>query len=178
MRRGGELKRNTPLARTGFTSRGSALERQAPTKPRASKPKPAAVEVSEWIGERPARDAVEGRSGGLCEIRLPGCFGRAKDWHHRLLKGQGGLWQASNGIHACRWCHEAVTNTRGHRAEYEENGWLVPSHGNPGEARAWIHTVRFGQAWVLLRDDGDVVLAPFPKGAQDHPDDLPARGVA
>jgi hypothetical protein len=179
VKRGGELKRSAPMRRTGFTSTANPLIRQAPVKAQATKRKPRpAAEVSEWIGETTARRAVKGRSGGWCEIQLPGCFGRALDWHHRRLKGQGGLWQVSNGLHLCRWCHEAVTNTRGRRAEFEANGWLVRSSGAaPAGVSALIHTVRFGRAWVLLDDRGGVALAPWPPHPVGHPDDL-ARGVA
>lgn len=70
------------------------------------------------------RDFVYARSGGLCEIRLAEiCTGRASEWHHRLNKGQGGRWDASNGLHLCAACHDFVTN-RG-RAEAKAKGWAV-----------------------------------------------------
>lgn len=80
------------------------------------------------VGEGCARRLVKRRSGGLCEIRLPGCMVRAVDFHHRKLAGQGGRWCPGNGLHCCRPCHRAVTNTNGHRPEYEDKGWIVPAH--------------------------------------------------
>ena len=144
------------MRRTGFTAAASTLVRQAPIKPRGCKPKRKPdAEASEWVGEARARDAVAGRSGGLCEIRLRGCFGRALDWHHRLLKGQGGLWQASNGLHLCRWCHEAVTNTRGNRATYEQNGWLIPANTVPAIVPADVPVLLPSGQRVFLDDVGD-----------------------
>jgi hypothetical protein len=157
------------------------LVRQAPIKPRATKRKPQLVaEVSEWIGERPARDGVEGRSGGWCEMRVDGvCFGSADNWCHRIAQGQGGLWQASNGLAGCGsgttgchgWCHA-------NPAAAQELGWMLLSTAKPLLEPAYIHTIRFGLAWVLLRDDGDVSLAPSRASASSPPGDQPEGGVA
>ena len=165
------------MRRTGFTAAASTLVRSTPIKARAAKRKPCpAAECSEWIGERPARDGVEGRSGGWCEMRVPGvCFGSAANWCHRKAEGQGGLWQASNGLAGCGsgttgchgWCHSNPAAAR-------DLGWMLLSTAKPLRERAYIHTVRFGLAWVLLADDGDVALAP----GLERPDDLPVRGVA
>jgi hypothetical protein len=156
MKPGKPLERRTPLKscgrleRKGALARGSGLARRAAVK--ASKRAAlAAGTAADGIGERVARDRTKARSGGWCEIQMDGCFGRATDWHHRLRDGQGGLWQASNGLHLCRWCHEAVTNTRGHRAEYEANGWLVPTGTVPADVPVLLPT---GQR-VLLDDVGD-----------------------
>lgn len=144
------LKRTSALQRRPFVSRGSALARTSPLKAKRSKARPVADQPV-GVGEGVARDRVKARSGGWCEIQMPGCFGRATDWHHRKNRSQRGLWQASNGLHACRWCHEHVTDTRGHRALFEANGWIVPSHRTPAEVPVLLPT---GQR-VLLDDVGD-----------------------
>lgn len=154
------------MKRTPLT-RKTPLRASAPS-PRDTKPK---TKPGAYAGVNKARELVKKRSGGFCEIRMIGCFGPATDWHHRQLRSQGGKWEARNGLHACRFCHEAVTNTRGHRAEYERNGWLVRSHLDPAavDVLMW-HQGR--QDWFLLMEDGSVQLAPFPKGREEHPDDL------
>lgn len=158
MKPGKPLKRKTPL-------------RASSPSPRDAKPK---TKPGTYAGVNEARKLVKARSGGLCEIRMMGCYGLATDWHHRQLRSQGGKWEARNGLHACRFCHEAVTNTRGHRKEYEDCGWLVRSHLDPAavEVLMW-HDGR--QDWFLLREDGGVDLAPFPKGDPRHPDDIEVR---
>lgn len=156
MKRGGPLARTTPLQRTGGLARhtelarGGPLARNHPLAARRSTPRLVAVDLAEGIGEGVAKDRVSLRSGGWCEIQLTGCFGRALDWHHRLRDGQGGLWQASNGLHVCRFCHMAVTNTNGHRAEYEANGWLVRTRVVPADVPVLLPTGRT----VWLDDDG------------------------
>lgn len=103
------------------------------------------------MGERRCKQLVGWRSNGDCEIRIPGvCTGRGLDGHHRLFRSQGGLWLPSNIVHACRRCHEAVTNTRGRRAIYEANGWIVrkqdPHH---------VPVLLGGSVMALLDDLGD-----------------------
>lgn len=160
MKRGGPIPRRTPL-------------RSSAPSPRDAKPK---TKPGIYAGVNKARELVRTRSGGFCEIHMVGCFNLATDWHHRKLRSQGGRWEAVNGLHACRFCHEAVTNTRGHRKEYEANGWLVPRSGDPAavEVLLW-HQGR--QDWFLLLPDGSVDLAPWPEGRPEHPDelDLPRR---
>lgn len=76
-----------------------------------------------------ARRIVKRRSGGDCELRIPGsCLGRAETMHHRRKQSQRGPWTPSNLVHTCgdgtRGCHGLITNTR---TEYYESGWLVHS---------------------------------------------------
>lgn len=148
-----------PLKRTGRV-RVTPAERE-PRK--AATPRKA---TGLHIGEQRARDLVYGRSGGVCELQIVGvCLGRATNWHHRLARSQGGLWQASNGIHVCgsgtTGCHGAVTNTNGHRAEYEAKGWIV----SRGVVPATVPVVLWPMGIVRLDDEGGWL--------QFHPDDLP-----
>lgn len=63
-----------------------------------------------------AKAIVRVRSGGYCEMRLSGCLGRATDFSHRIGRGVGGADTPSNGMDACRICHQ----------------WC---HANPAEAK-------------------------------------------
>jgi hypothetical protein len=54
------------------------------------------------VPEREGRRIVRERSGGLCEIRLPGlCLQRVGGVHHRLPRSGGGPWCACNLLGAC-----------------------------------------------------------------------------
>ena len=108
-------------------------------------------------------DRVKERSEGVCEIQIPGlCTGVATDVHHRSGRGMGGtsrpeIDQAANLMHACRSCHDAVTNTRGRRAEYERARWIVRR-----SADTLTKPVLRRGVWVLLDNKGAVV--PVEKG--------------
>lgn len=133
-----ELRSTTPLERT------SRLRSSGPIK--AKRP---VVSPEEKLAKR----IVRARSKGWCEIRLPGiCVGRALDFSHRIAAGRGGKWLASNGLDACRFCHEAITNTRGHRAEFERWGYLVRTNMNTLEAPVLLAC----RMWALLDDDGGI----------------------
>lgn len=179
------LQRHTPLtsgsslARAPFRTTSVSLQRTAPIEQRRSlktKAEKAAECLEDLIGEEIAKEITSGRSDGWCEIRFPGCFGRALDWHHRLNRTQGGLWQAGNGLHLCRFCHEKVTNTRGQRALYEEHGWIVRSRTTPADVKTLIH-YQGRHAWFLLHDDGSTTLAPFPKSVSGDPFTMPVPAV-
>lgn len=144
-----------PLQRKTALQSTSTLRRSSPPKPTSHPPQP---------GEEAAKATVRKRSGGVCEIQLPGkCLGRAKDFHHRQNRGRDkvGKWVASNGLDVCRVCHDAVTNTNGRRAEYVQKGWIVPRRKDPALAPVLV----WPMGVVLLRDDGS--------WTQKHPDDLP-----
>lgn len=134
-----ELRSTKPLKRTGrLTSSGPIKAKRAP---RTS-------------AEMEARLLVSARSRGQCEIRLPGiCTRKATDWSHRIARGRGGKWTASNGMAACRQCHEAITNTRGLRARIEELGYIVRTGANTCE----VPVVLYGRTLVLLDDEGGMV---------------------
>jgi hypothetical protein len=99
--------------------------------------------------EQPARDAVRGRSGGMCEV----CgTAKATNFQHRLNEGQGGPWTASNGLAVCgqgnaTGCHSVIhlNPTKSY-----VNGWSVRSWDNP----ITCPVLRRGE-WVLLDDNGD-----------------------
>lgn len=62
--------------------------------------------VSEWT-EGNTREAVKGRSGGVCEY----CEGRrATDMHHRKSRGVGGAWEPANILHLCVEDHRFATD--------------------------------------------------------------------
>jgi len=109
---------------------------------------------------------VKARSAGVCEIQIPGkCTRTASDIHHRSGRGMGGtsrpeINEASNLLHACRPCHHAVTDTKGHRAEYEQAGWIVRR-----SAEALNSPVLYRDRWVLLDNQGGAhpTSKPEPK---------------
>jgi len=103
--------------------------------------------------ERRGRRLVRLRSEGWCEIRLPGCGNAGSEWSHRIARGRGGSWDASNGLAACRSCHHLITDTQGHRAEYERLGYLVRT----GLDTTSIPVRLYGDRWVLLTDTGEFV---------------------
>lgn len=94
--------------------------------------------------ERAARRLVKARSGGTCEGR---CLNTpATDWHHRMPRSVGGLWEAVNGMHLCRECHSWVTD---HPVDGADLGWHLWSTNDP----ATVPVLRRGE-WVLLDADG------------------------
>lgn len=132
LRPGGPLVRKTGLKRkTGLTRR--AIKASTPSMSPA---------------EKAAKDTVKARSGGVCEIQVPGrCTGRARDFSHRIREGQGGPWSPTNGLHACRACHEWT-----HR-------WPIAAR-----VKRWAlkttdrldKPVLYRGAWALLGEDGSV----------------------
>lgn len=139
------LVRHKPLVQGKPLERTTRLRSSGPLK--AKRPTMSAA-------ERLAKRITRARSGGWCEIRLPGvCVGRALDFSHRIAAGRGGKWLASNGLDACRFCHEAITNTRGKRAEYERLGYIVRTGADTTAVPVWLN----GERWVLLDDSGNYV---------------------
>lgn len=92
------------------------------------------------------REALERRSGCICEVAQPACLGRAVDPHHRVLRGNGGRRgaarqvsdQLSNLIHTCRACHEWIHE---HPAASREAGWMLPGRDNPALAALLVRGV-------------------------------------
>lgn len=117
--------------------------------------------MSPQRGMARGRRLVYARSGGLCEVRIPGvCLGRGMSWHHRKNRSQGGTWAPSNGLHTCgdgtTGCHGALTNTNGRAEEFRAAGWIVPSYQDPTTVPVLIP----GLFFVLLSDDGSYVEIP------------------
>lgn len=163
MKRSG-IQRKTPMKSGSSQATTPARGSGKPASPRRS--------TGLHVGEKKAKDLAKQRSGGDCEVVIPGlCVYRGYDFHHRLFRSQGGKWEIVNGLYVCRPCHRALTDTNGRRPEYERNGWIVPSHGEPAatEVLMW-HNQR--QDWFLLLPDGTAELAPWPEGETGHPDDL------
>lgn len=104
------MRRGGPLKRTSLLRRGGPLPQRRKRRPGAPPP-----EFSETYG----KDKVHTRSSGVCEL----CGqARAAHWHHRLNKGQGGLWDPANGYHLCPPCHTRVTASD---EELFTNGWRI-----------------------------------------------------
>lgn len=141
------LRAHTRLERTGRLARSSRLR---------ARPKPMGD------AELQARMLVTARSRGRCELNLPTvCTGRAVDWSHRIARGRGGKWTASDGLAACRACHEAITNTRGQRARFERWGFICRTNAVTTEVPVLLGCRR----WVLLDDQGGVTdIDDIPRG--------------
>jgi len=86
--------------------------------------------------ERYARHAVYNRSGGVCEVMVPGrCLYRATNYQHRKNRSQCAkdeLWIAENGLHVCgsgtTGCHGWIHQFP--RRSYEL-GWSVRHAHDP-----------------------------------------------
>jgi hypothetical protein len=79
---------------------------------------------------------VRERSGGRCEIRIEGCWGTARDLHHRVSQKSGGRHRhaarrsdrPSNVMDSCRRCHLVVTD---HPKFAYTNGWSLREGHDP-----------------------------------------------
>jgi hypothetical protein len=170
------MKRSPMPPRKEWMNRSSL---RSSTPPAEDSGKPARRKTGKHVGRTKAQRLMRKRCDGKCEPRIPGvgCLYWVSDFHHRILKGQGGEWEVANGLGVCRMCHLALTNTSGHRPEYERKGWIIPSQQDPenrkspAEIEVFIwHDER--RDWFLLREDGTAELAEFPVGDPRHPDDI------
>lgn len=143
MKRGGRLKRNTPL-RTTTPLAGSTPSQRAARLTRTVMAKKRAKVSPE---ERAARKTVKARSQMVCEIHgnHP-----ASDMHHRLNRSQGGQWSPENLLHICHAIHMQIT-VQPKRAM--EQGWTVKSGRNPGDVPCWLAS----RGFVFLSPEGDVI---------------------
>lgn len=99
---------------------------------------------------RRARDAVQGRNLGCCDL----CgqhLGTSWAAHHRLPRSGGGTWALSNVTALHTECHQHVHS---HPAESYASGHLVRRGHDPAEV-----PVHLAVAWaqpqpMLLDDDG------------------------
>lgn len=122
--------------------------KRAAKPPKRTRPTPA-VSMS-------VREVLIGRSGGWCEITLPGCLGRGTDPAHRLARKAGGRKgagraahdRASNALWTCRVCHSW---SESRPAESYELGLML----REGQEPTREPVVRRG-VLVYLADDGGV----------------------
>lgn len=101
--------------------------------------------------ESVARRLVDARSGGG---RCEGCARPATNFAHRVGRGVGGLWLASNGLKLCgsgtTGCHGWATVEP---TFAELCGWRVLSGEHPADVPVWMRSsVLIG--WHLLDDEG------------------------
>lgn len=110
-----------------------------------------------WKATGPTPDVVEAlreRSGGWCEMALPGCLGRATEVCHRIKRGMGGRKgvarsennRLSNVIDGCHVCH-GWTHSR--PTEAGELGLILEEWQDPP-----TEPVARRGVLVLLADDG------------------------
>jgi len=75
----------------------------------------------------------------------------ATNWHHRKNKGQGGAWDAANGLHCCgtgsTGCHGLITINP---ALAKERGWSVSAYADPADVPVWLAN----RGWHYLTADG------------------------
>lgn len=154
------LERATPLARRAELKRGTH------PLPSVNKERQARKTEAAGMAKGDVQDIVHARSGGWCELRIPGvCLGRATNILHRKPEGQGGLYVPSNLLDGCGFgnnfpgCHGYQENNR---TESYENGRLVRSRQDHRlrPVRMWYRGVEGD--W-LLDDAGEAV--PFTPGA-------------
>lgn len=144
-----ELTRKAELPASAPPARKSTLEPSAKPRKRQRYTGPAKV----------VRDALKKRANYLCEY----CGARpGAEAHHRQGRKMGGtrrkrINRLSNLVLLCVPDHEAITNTRGHRAALERAGWLV-REGLLEPADVPVEHARLGR--VLLLDNGDTKPAP------------------
>jgi hypothetical protein len=145
----------SPMARSALHAQ--AAERSQ--KPKAQRRTPPAIPVK-------VRIALALRSGGVCEMALPGCTGRATDPAHRLARQMGGRKGEakaahdvlSNLTHSCRRCHQIAT---AEPAWAYSVGLALPTGFDP--AVEWV-LYRGAVRW--LNDDG-LVLTTNPNLAEE-----------
>lgn len=116
------LERRTPLKRTEFKRRPAK-----PREPKPSKPSRAGVNFTEKVKAR-----VRLRAHGCCEAGLAGCTGAIEQFHHRLMKSQGGKGTLSNALGVCHRCHAAI---HANPKWAYLHGLLVRSHHEPHEVK-------------------------------------------
>jgi hypothetical protein len=77
--------------------------------------------------EASTREAVKGRSGGICEY----CHHhRAAEMHHRKSRGVGGDWSPANILHLCSRCHRYFTD---HPQDGYQLGVCLRRHEEPAD---------------------------------------------
>lgn len=115
--------------------------------------------------EARARQLVRARSAGRCELQHPtACRGGADGVHHRVKRGQGGLWSPANLLDACgsgtTGCHGW---TEAHPTLAGELGWALPSYADPLTTPCWLGWSVNGAGWWLLDADGCMAWCDQPR---------------
>jgi hypothetical protein len=119
-----------------------------------------ARDVEARTPEAKGRRIVTARSGGRCEIGVPGLCTRdagpyVGEFSHRRSQKQGGTWCPSNGLRACRPCHHQYVEKEYALAALA--GLRVPSGLiTPTRTPAWIRTpyTSYEPDWWFLLPDG------------------------
>jgi hypothetical protein len=93
--------------------------------------------------EGSTRQAVRGRSGGICEY----CSRqRATDMHHRISVGIGGWWSPAQILHVCRGCHMWITDHPGFAVR---RGLSLPHEASP----AHVPVKKLDGTYLVLTND-------------------------
>lgn len=88
------------------------------------RPKAATKQRRKQAGGQVVRAEVARRSGGLCELGGPNCTRKAEQFHHRLMRSQGGPDSAENLLHVCGADH---TYIHAYPERSYARGWLLRS---------------------------------------------------
>lgn len=152
LKAGKALVRRIGLAQVGRRRQAEAEAAGKPVKPTLTTRPRATIPADK-------RAALAKRSGGLCEMALPGCTGTATDVCHRRTQGMGGRFgeakeeidQLSDTMHGCRVCHR---HTHDNPAQAMEDGLRLKDSMNP-----LAEPVLYRGELSYLSDDGRVV--PF-----------------
>lgn len=118
--------------------------KRTPPKKREARPSklpPApAVEARPTDFSSETRAALALRSGGRCEVQMPGCCGKrpgAKLQAHHRKRRRHGDHSLANAIHACMNCHTALPMAiHADIVVAYKNGWLVREQLDPA-ATPW-----------------------------------------
>lgn len=123
MKRGGPLRRRTPMQRSTALTRAAMQPRR-----RAADPLPAVL-----------RAAVFVRASGMCDLcgrPLP----RLWHCHHRKLRSQGGRHEPENLLALHDACHRKVHN----RPTWARRcGYIVARNFDPSARPVWRHRARW-----------------------------------
>lgn len=153
MKRGGPLKRKTPLEPGAPLKRGSALSRGGPLKqgsgPASGKGLGGSRRKSEGGPRVPAevRAVVLARAGLRCERCGRDVAGGGGEVHHRRPAGAGGskLAESHSAANLLLLCSDGHRWVESHREAALEAGWLVRQGVDPAEVPVLV----LGR-WVLL----------------------------
>lgn len=169
MKRGGPLERRTPLDQRTPLSHTVPMQRSTLQANQGGHHKPAARPKPAYRPAVPARvlAVLKERSGGVCEIGLPGCAYTATDPAHRIKQGMGGRKGVtkkahdvpSNVLHLCRWCH-TICHQQPNLAY--RRGWMLREHQTPiAEPVLYRGQLRW------LADDGTLSTTAPPATAEE-----------